>query len=226
MTEQATIQKGTVTMEITRALATLKQIDKEILGYFNTNRLMLGIRKGTAEDRTVARTLHAEYPTVDKLTAKIQGDIDGLDNLRRRQFEIKRKILASNAVTLVNIGGLEMTVTEAIYQKSLLQSRKEVLNKQKAAVKLVMDAYEKYSTDFNKQSTEFESNLKNASEELRSLRENEVEAHKKLNTPALVDPKGIHALIEREQQAINDLETNLDYALSVSNTKTFISVQE
>lgn len=226
MTEQAIAQKGAVSMEITRALATLKQIEKEITEYFNTDRLMIGVRQGLTEDPKVARTAHAAYPTVDKLVAKIQGDIDGLDNLRRRQFEIKRKILHSNSVTTVVIGGVQMTVTEAIYQKSLLASRKDVLNKQKASVKKIMDAMVGIDVKFKEQLTDLESNLKKATDDVRSLRENEVETHKKINTPSFVDPKGIHKLIEQEQQAINDLETNLDYALSISNTKTFITVQE
>lgn len=221
--------KSTKTMEITRALSVLKQIEKEIKEYFTSvPRIMLGVKYGTednAADKT--RTGHTNYPVLPQLLSKIQGDVDGLQNLQRRQFEIKSKILASNAVTRVDINGKSVTVAEAIFMKSLVPQRKEALNKIRSHVNDMMTQFNKLERDFKTNVAEREAKIKTTEQvDILEVLKAELAAHLKINTPGIVDPMKIHELIEREQQEINDLETQLDYTLSLSNTRTTIEVQE
>ena len=216
-------------MEITRALSVLKQLEKEIKEYFKTTpRILIGVGYGPDDVNSErVRTGHSAYPTLPLLKGKIQGDVDGLQNLMRRQFEIKRKILESNATTKVTVEGKEVTVAEAIFMKSLIPQRKDVLNQIRLHVTDIMNQFNKIEKEYKTAVAEREAKIKaTENDDILKVLQAELAAHQKINAPSLVDPKNIHAYIEREQQAINDLETQLDYTLSLSNTRTLIEVEE
>ena len=142
---------------------------------------------------------------------------------------IKAAISKSNASTVINVGGKEMTVAEAIYQmKYGLKAKKSLLNTLQTQLNFVQMKLE----DAMKKS---EKTLENTINTLYGNKEKTnvntdaiMDFRKKYmteNQPVLIDPINISKEINKLSLEIDAFELNVDSALQVSNATTTIEIE-
>lgn len=207
-------------ISVTRALATLKNLDAKIERAIPQLQLVT-ISTGTGN----SLALSDSKLTVEQFGEKAKQAEQAVSDMITERAKLKAAVIQSNAVTKVTIGSKEMTVAEAIEAKKSIGFKAQLLanlRKQWLGV----------NVQFNRANDAFQSKLDTA-EGLVSTRdkkatEEEIELATKgiklRQTPAIQDPLGLSDYIERLEAEIQDFTLNVDFALSEVNAKTEISV--
>lgn len=208
-------------ISVTRALATLTKVDGKIekrIDQLNT----VQIAKGTEDHRSIPGSLIsiADFETSAK------ADFQGLKDLLAVRDELKAKVVQSNAVTLVTVGGKEMTVAQAIEGKRTVAYKELLLSKLKAQYNFAQNR-------LNKEVADFETKLEQARapyisrdkapdpEQIKT-----VEGPTRLmSTPSIVDPLGLADVIRNLEAEIEDFKSNVDFVLSESNARTEVEIE-
>lgn len=205
-------------ISITRALSELKVLQKRFEKEVR-NLSVISVRHGQIlMDNSSVR------PEDFREAAKSQ--LQRIEDLQRRIFEIKTKIQQSNAITVVKIGSQEMTVLEALVKKSVLENQKDLLTKLKAALVYANNLHEKASSlNDSKVAKQVEDASRNTSVKLDPEIEKEIKKSVESLYPIeVVDPCKISEKIKELEEEIEDFENNVDFALSESNALTQIEV--
>lgn len=137
--------------------------------------------------------------------------------------------IQSNANTKVTIGEFEYTVADAIKRKQMIGYEKKLLNQMKKSYNDATAAVARINGMVQKEADEvYRTTLgqgQNPSSDILDLAQkasdNYVEAHK----AEIIDPNDLAAKIEALEKSIEDFETNVDSALSVSNALTTVEVE-
>ena len=212
-----------IEMEISRALTTLKSWDAQIAAYYGQPGLMFfGIVAGTAK-----KSMIAGYDT-EALGKKIQAGVNGIEELIRKRFLLKAAIVKSNHETKVTVNGTEMSVAEAVVFKGLLPQKKALLQSLRtaftAAQRALNDAQEKEAKRINDLITA--SLTTDMTDETRRVKASDIRAEQVADVgPELFDPAGVREKIDKLDEEIKFVETELDFVLSNSNVLTKVSVQ-
>lgn len=154
-----------------------------------------------------------------------KADLQSIDDLINRRKNIKAAIVASNAVTMVTVAGVEMTVAAAIerktsieYERSLLRQMKNqyLTSQQKVDAKNteMEAAIERLvATAFGKDS---KTNIK--SDDYSAI----ADPYKEKNEWALVDPIDVLNQITKREEEIDDFLSSVDSQLQISNCTVYI----
>lgn len=210
----------TETMNVHQALAELKTLDKRI-------------DTATKEKVWVLANKHSNtkiggVPVKDCEDA-VKAQKQKVMDLIRRRDAIKRAVTNSNAVTKIQVAGVEYTVAEAIDRKNngiehlnnLI--RRLGLDYQRAK----MDADRANGPELESRANEHvkimvgNSDMKGNMGEAQRIRDEFIKAQ----TVELVDPVGVLKWIEELNEEVTSFLTNVDAALSVSNALTTIIVE-
>lgn len=202
-------------ISITRALSELNTLkdryEKEVDGS-----KLIGVQVGA---KMTAPYLQYKPEDFEKqATEKYQS----IKDLSKRIIDIKTKIDISNFSTKVTVGGIEMTVLEAIRMKDqvslkedLLANLKQQLRKQRALLETSelenKNRIEKIVADQTSAGSKDPDIEKKAKESIESLYK-----------VSFVDPIKLEEEIEKLDKEISDFKTEVDYVLSESNSTTFI----
>jgi hypothetical protein len=205
---------------ITRALSELKlqqkKYDKKV-----EELQVIAIKQGTKLRRPFMGQTPEDFS--DKSKAAYQSLMSTMDRI----IMIKTKIDESNAKTKIKIGQVEMTVQQALVEKKFITLKKSLLRKlqdlkatnnrdlENAELELTRSA-----EDFRKV---FAGNGNNKSE---ADIETAVENYKKSEEISIVDAIGIDNEIAKLDAYIDDFESNVDFVLSESNSKTCIVIDD
>lgn len=152
---------------------------------------------------------------------------DSIFDLIRRRELIKAAIVASNAVTEVEICGKKMTVAEAIETKNSIQYKKGLLT-------IMSEQYESALAGMNRKNTEMEKKIddmvmvtfgKDRKEPVSATEYDAIaKPYRASNEYSLVDPIGIADEIKKLQEYIEEFEATVDSKLQISNCITTIDV--
>lgn len=206
-------------MLVTEALNELKTLDSRI------NRAVRD-----AQFVTEARTADSKVTpskTKEEFEREAQSSYDSISDMINRREQIKAAIVASNAVTTVEICGKTMTVAKAIDTKNSLEYQKTLLR----AMKSQRDnAVARMST----KNMELERKIDNAVITSYSVKDKSAvkpEDYDAIATPmrnsgevSLVDPLKIDKKITELEQYIEEFDATVDAKLQISNCITKISV--
>lgn len=207
------------TMTVHKALAELKVLDNRINNAISSGDFV--ITKKNNQDTVKGKT-------VEQFKAKATEAFQKASDLILRRNAIKNAVVVSNANTMVEIGGKQYTVAEAIEKKNhgmdyYVQLR-DVLRQQFAKQRAEL---EKYNASLQQKAEQFVTGLmggkdiKTDSEEYISA----VDTYIKSNTMILLDPLNIEKKIEEFDDTINTFLPEVDAALSVSNAVTIIAIE-
>lgn len=167
-------------------------------------------------------------------TKQTQEEVDSVKGLMARAEAIKKAIDESNFVTKVKISGEEMTVLEALNKKKSLPLKKTLLRRLETEF---MDANIEYDCGLKKNEDRINTMVENEikvsaagskvskSEEENILKKN-TEMVEKTYPVILQDPCKAQDWIKSLQKEVEDFEHEVDYALSESNSTTFISLPD
>lgn len=158
--------------------------------------------------------------------AQAKESYQSVCDLERRIKEIKDKIDISNFTTKVMIGDKEMTVQEALNYKNNILDLKEIrLASMKNIRSSALASFDR-ALDENKAKVDRMTTDKRESSTLKAgeVEEDAVKYVEKLYAVSLVDPLKLDDEIKDLEKEITDFKGNVDYALSESNSVTYIEV--
>lgn len=211
-------------MTVHKALAELKVIDDRI-------------NKAISEGVYVIANKHSNEKiqgmTIEQFKEKMKASHQKVTDLINRRNALKRAVVLSNATTKIKIGNDEYTVAEAIEMKNHGMEFKTNYMRMIASQNLSAQA------DINRNSGEaiekraeqyvlsvIQAQPKDAkmaidSDAMQALRKDYI----KNNTYDLIDPLKVNDIIEKMADEINEFNTEIDAALSVSNALTVIEFE-
>lgn len=204
-------------ISIHRALAELKLLDKRINKELNS-----GFEVATL--KPIGQSVTIDGRSVDYFIKKADGKIQSVLDLIARRDEIKRKVVLSNAITKVFIGGKEYTVAEAIEQKSflsnkrfLVQSLKENLAINKASLERKQAQVE---TNLEKQLEALNTGNGKDNNDLKGF----IDTFRNKNGYELVTATNLVDYIEKLDNETEAFISEVDAVLSESNAITTIEI--
>jgi hypothetical protein len=201
-------------MSITRALAELKLLDKKI----EDKIAKLVVATGYVPNEAA---LHG-----DALVKDEQAKLAQVTGLISRRKTLKDAIVASNASTVIEVGGVKMTVAAAIERKTSISLDKKLENRLRTAfytVKAKVDQHNdqvKIKADQQATAVLGAQSTKDKGEEYTSV----VKAYADRNSGKVYSLPDVEKLIESLQESIDNFESEVDFILSESNTRTEIDV--
>lgn len=199
-----------VAISVTRALAELSLLKKRIAKLVGASFI------GTVSQST--KSVHV----VDEKT--FVSNWQSLNDLLDRYRSMKYAIIASNAVTKVNIGGKSYTVAQAIAEKELLQQRTELLNNLRYQKTNVANELCTHGLNIQAKLDQFlETTFRERKSDEDSIRAVS-EAYLKTNALIVVDPLHLDTIIEKMEEELGEFTKNVDFCLSESNATTMIDV--
>ena len=211
-------------MTIHRALAELKTMDDRIEKAIDSVIYVMAVKHSAEKINGVP---------VAEFKENIKRGYQKVCCLMARRDAMKRAVVLSNATTKVTVAGKEYTVAEAIEQKNHgMEFKKYLRNKlvsQQRTAQANLDANSGEALE--KKAEQYvlsvigaqpkDSKMSVDSEAMKALRKTYIEN----NTYDLIDPIGVTKVTENLLDEINEFETEVDAALSVSNAVTVIEFE-
>lgn len=207
-------------MNVHKALSELKVLDKRIINAI-ANDFVIANKHSNDKINGV--------PIVD-FNIDMKSHYQQVNNLIERRNALKRAVVSSNAVTKVTVGGTEYTVAEAIemknhgmeFYKMLRDELAKQFTKAQTAImvnsgKNLEERAEKYIVSIlsSKSDSKIDTKL------IDELRAKYIEN----NAYDLLDPNNVKSGIEALNEMIENFESDIDSALSVSNAVTIIEFE-
>lgn len=212
------------TMTIHKALAELKTMDARIDRAMGEATYVLAVKHSAEKINGV---------TVADFKDKMKSGYQKVNDLMARRDAMKRAIVLSNATTKVKVGGEEMTVAEAIEEKNHgMEFKKTLLGTLTYAYNLAQNEFNRNSGEALEKKAETyvlsviqsqpkDSKMAVDSDAMKTLRQTYIDN----NSYDMLDPINIAKVIEELDVEINEFETEVDAALSVSNALTVIEFE-
>lgn len=199
-------------ISVTRALAQLKTLNDRI-------------QRASAEQfvTRVAGGKHSSGEELTKITARIEANYQSVTDMLAQRAKLKSAVVLSNATTQVEVGGVTMTVAEAIERKGSIELERNLLRH--LATQLSRE-----TTSVNHEQRLLDAKVETLlgqavgkdrkvdAAELQAIRD-AVEGNAK---PELLDPLKVQEKIEALNKAIDDFTLDVDFALSEVNARTLI----
>lgn len=164
----------------------------------------------------------------EDFSSRVKEAWQSILSLESRIDAIKNQIDQSNLVTSVKIGSEVMTVQEAIVKKNSIALKKARLKKMKSLyndAKLVNDS----AIDENRrriEKTVADNTAANSGKVDPELEKQAVMQIEALYGVKFIDPLSLETMIKQLESEIEEFESNVDYALSESNSQTFIEIPD
>ena len=205
-------------ISITKALRELKTLDARILKKINETTF--------AASKKPKENIRG-FKTVDEFEKEAKESIQSIKDLMDRRKQIKKSIVESNAVTVVEVSGVKMTVADAIERKNFIEIEKTLLRKM--------------NTDYAQSQEKVEVNNELAQDRLDTQLNNmiskdgktdltAVEGYKKLfwesEETKLIDPIHVKEISTKMALDIESFEDDVDVALSEINARTLITIKQ
>lgn len=212
------------TMTVHKALAELKTMNNRIESAINDARFVAAVKHSAEKFNGI---------TIAEFKENIKSGYQKIQSLMARRDAMKRAVVISNATTKVKVGNTEYTVAEAIEMKNHGVEYKKVLRQhimfewnhaREALLNNSGDVLEKRAEQYVLSviaAQPKDSKMSVDSEGMQALRKNYIEN----NTYDLIDPLGVVKMMEKLMDEINEFETEVDAALSVSNAITVIEFE-
>lgn len=203
-------------MTLHRVLSELKTLDKRINnGVAKLD--VIGIKKGDKFLKPVSE---------DEFTSNAKADVESLEALIQRRYNLKRALILANATHTVIVNGMTMTIAEAIDYKAVI-SYKELEYKRLNCL------YQEYLAKFENESRTNEEKLNNlilsatgkdSSKADASTVEALTKSYNETNAIKAVDPINLKQKLETLRNEIDGFMTEVDAVLSEANATVTVEV--
>ena len=207
---------------ITRALSELKTLQKRYSSAVEDLKLA-AVQQG--------EKLRAPYTSykVEDFKDQAKESLQGADALYARIIAIKTAIDKSNSVTTIKIGQEELTIQEALVRKKYIDLKREKLIKLKDEIRAARNEYDKADRENNdliERMVSRDGGSGTTDAQKASIRIEAESFVKNTKSLTLIDPLGLDKLVKDLENEIEEFESNIDYALSESNSTTNISIPD
>lgn len=203
-------------MSLHRVLSELKMLDKRINGGISKLNV-IGIKKGDKFLNPMSE---------ETFSNEAKSDLESLETLIKRRYELKRALILANAENKVIINGMYITIAEAIDYKSIIEYKKKEYNR---LHNLYTEAISKYEQEYKKNEVGLEKFIlsltgkdssKISSDELSSL----TATYNKSNEIKIVDPLSLKNKLDKLKEEIDEFENEIDSVLSEANAKFHVEI--
>ena len=204
---------NTSTITLSRGLVELKTIEDRIIkaseAQFTSN--------------FVNGKTHDTQQEVLDFSSKAISNFQKLSDLIVRRNKVKNAVVSANATTMVNVAGVEMTIANAIEQKSFLSTRKNTLLRIKMNYNKTVHNHKELDESFQTRKDQLQQKAvgSDQSEVTKAL----LKELEDTQTPTIFDPCDIKSKIEDMEKEIQDFEDDVDVALSIVNATTTITIE-
>lgn len=211
-------------MTVHKALAELKVIDDRIANAINAGTYVIANKHSNEKIKGM---------TIDAFKNEMKASCQKVTDLINRRNAIKRAVVLSNAATKVKIGSDEYTVAEAIDAKNHGMEFKAMFKRviatqnnyaQSEIIRNSGEAIEKRAEQYVLsviQAQPKDAKMSVDSTAMQALRKDYIQN----NTYDLIDPLNVGKLLEDLTNEIDEFNTEIDAALSVSNALTVIEIE-
>lgn len=212
-------------ISVTRAITQLKTLKNQIKKQ-TSEADYFGVQKGTK------LTYPSSAIKPEDFEKETLSEVQSIEALIRRAQEIKFAIDRSNFVTKIKIGGKEVTVTEALAMKSLIDLKKNFYNELMLKYNYAKNAVEQAERDNQKKIDDMVSAEMQREKEKYTISEKEniikrhTETVEATNKITLLDPAKCQEKIKSLKEELDTFGMELDYALSESNATTLIEIPD
>lgn len=200
---------------ITRALAELKVLEKRFYSGIDDLHLV-AVKHGLI--------LRRPYSSIklDDFKTKAEAGDQSVRAIEERIALIKKKIAEVNSKTMVKIGSREMTIQDALIEKSTIIPLKEArLAKYK---RLLTDARNQFDAAGMENEEKIQRNIQDRKDVITEIQaREEIESTRKVE---MVDPLNLAEKIKELEDEITDFKGNVDFALSEKNSTTYIQIED
>lgn len=205
-------------MSIHQALSELKLLDSRIERAISAGRY-IGTKKLVESKVSQTRT------TVKEFNERAKADLDSVRALIERRSAIKSKIVASNAVTKVTIGGIEYTVAEAIERKSSISYEDDLLRTLRYQFGKCVEEVESFNNRVEREVIA-EVDRQNQREENWNVEQIKkyTDLQHEMRKWEVIDPLNLEQTINELTESIEQFNHEVDFVLSTSNATTFIEL--
>ena len=211
-------------MTVHKALAELKTMDDRITKAMGAVPYVLAVKHSAEKINGV---------TIANFKENMKSGYQKVNDLIARRDAMKRAVVLSNATTKVTVGGKEYTVAEAIEAKNHgVEFKKNLLNTMTYAYKSAQNELNRNGDEaLEKKAEQYilsmiaaqpkDSKMTVDSDAMKALRKTYIENNKY----DLIDPLDVANIMDKLEKEINEFETEVDAALSVSNALTVIEFE-
>jgi hypothetical protein len=167
------------------------------------------------------------FASTEEFEKHVKSSFQSVKDLIERRKAIKSAITKSNALTEIEVGGVIMTVAEALDRKNNIQSDKDLLRKLKQDLAQATAAVERENSKVQARLDSYLLALYGSEKKVKEADTSATTAaFKEDNEAKLIDPLGLREVIEKLEKEIEDFETQVDFRLSEINTITKITVPD
>lgn len=211
-------------LTITRALNEIKLLKSR---YQNQVRELAPI---AVQHGLKLRSPYSSYKPED-FASQVKPSMQSVEDLWSRIIEIKTKIDQSNMTTIVKIGTSEMTVQEALVMKNFISEKELLLSKLKNCLRSARAEYDCALEDNRKKVertvSENTAATGNGSAKVDpDLEKRAIDQVENLYNVKFIDPLSLESLVKQLETEVEEFKNNVDFALSESNSTTFIEISD
>lgn len=203
---------------ITEALNELKLYDSKITKAINAAEFVGTAKKSSDKIGYVKKDTFIENAKVSYQSV--------MDLIRNRSM-LKSAVVQSNAVTVVEVGGKQMTVAEAIERKSSIQYEISLLGRMKNQYAVAVDKHDKENKRVDNKVDELLMTLIGKDSDKKVSKEDQEvieKTYRDKNEFEMVDPLNITDKILTLDDEITTFLSEVDTKLSIANSTTFIEL--
>lgn len=204
-------------MLVTQALNELKTLDSRIIKAIDSAKFVAAAKN--CEKNVVSNVSKEDF------NEKAKASLQSITDLMERRKNIKAAVVASNAITIVNVDGVEMTRAAAIERKKSIEYEKYLLNQMKNQYNVALATVIKKNAEMEVSieklvNTAFGKDSKNSikPEDYSSI----ADPYKANNEFGLVDPLNILDEIKKREEELDGFLSSVDSMLQISNCTTYI----
>ena len=199
-------------LSITEALVELKLLDSRIIKAIRKNWIACIKRSEKGEKR-------------EAFEQEVKANYQAVMDLMGERKRIKSGIVMSNANTRLLVGGVEMTVAEAIERKSSISYEQDLLDRWKSLYETAINTEIRENKEVEKKLDKMlEALVGSDKEDIGTAQKTITENYMEMNGVEILDPLHLKELIDDLEDEIGNFVKNVDSALSMSNATTFIEV--
>jgi hypothetical protein len=207
------------TITLTRALAEIKVLGDRITKSVTASRFCGAVY---GKDKS---PVDREFKSADSLAARISGDWASIQDLLARRQAVKSAIARANVSTFVTIGGVEVSIADAVIMKNQIPFQEELLRVMRRDLSNRQAEVKKLEEDLDKKigvmvGQAFQNVAKVTEEQYSSVAGPQLAQFK----PELLDPLGVGEQIKALEDHIQEVKLHLDFRLSEINAITKIEI--
>ena len=204
-------------ISITRAFS----LKKTLVERFNkelANSKLIGVAVGKKMSDT-----YVSYAPEDFEKQAVES-FQSITDIAKILVEIRTKIDQSNFVTKVKIGGVEMTVLEAIRKKDEIAKKAALVVNLRGQLRVQRSLFERAIANNNSRVERIVSEQTASGVKDKNLEETVRENIDALYAVSFVDPLKLEEKIKELEKEVEDFTSEVDFALSESNSTTYIEI--